>query len=84
MLGPVPGEDIQKLEATAVNDPVGLVVMVKNRENISLAGLRLHDETSILEALNHASQTIAQNPDAFRPETTLVVGEVRVREVLDD
>ncbi len=64
-----------------MSDPVGLVVLVKNGDDHQLASTRLHDETSIRDALSHARQLIAQNPDAFRPETTLVVGEVRVREV---
>jgi hypothetical protein len=66
-----------------MSDPVGLVVLITDGKDFSLASSRLHDDASIVEALAHARQYMADKPQIFRAGSTLVVGEVRVREVSD-
>lgn len=63
-----------------MSDTLGLVVMLRNGEDIMLAGRRLHDETTIHESVDRARQLIAREPDIFDPATEVVIGEVTIRE----
>ncbi|WP_280389856.1 hypothetical protein [Nocardia wallacei] len=63
-----------------MSDLLGLVVLVTNGDDFALASSRLHDETSIEDALQHARQYMADHKEAYRPNTTVAVGEVRVRD----
>ena len=62
-------------------EPLGLIVVLKNGDHTSLAGLRIHDETTIGEAVDRARALIAREPELFDAATEVVIGEVSIREV---
>lgn len=61
-------------------ETLGLLVVLKNGENHSLAGLRIHDETTIHDAVDRARKLIAREPQVFDRETEVVIGEVTIRD----
>ncbi|MFF4026957.1 hypothetical protein ACFYY5_29315 [Nocardia elegans] len=63
-------------------ETLGLVVLLKNGEDYTLASRYIHeDDTAIDEAVERARNVIAANPDMFRPETEIAIGEISIREV---
>ncbi|MGW5519085.1 hypothetical protein [Nocardia africana] len=63
-----------------MSEPLGLVVLLKNGDDYTLASRYIHeDDTAIDEAVERARNVIAANPDMFRPETEIAIGEVSIR-----
>ena len=60
---------------------LGLVVALRNSDGCSLAGLQLHDDTTIGDAIERAERLISKHPETFQPDTQVVVAHVVLREV---
>jgi hypothetical protein len=62
-------------------EPLGLIVLLRNGPDYTLASRYIHnDETALNESITRVRKLMADNPDTFRADTEIAVGEVTIRD----